>query len=127
MHEHVSEVIAIPEAIVPVIKIKYDTIAFDLVYVPLASEHVASDLDINDISIIRNVSQDSVTSINGRRVTDKILQLVPDVAVFRTALRFLKVITHVTLLCSGWADRYGQKREVSIAMYWDIWAVSTGH
>ena len=95
MHEHVSEVIAIPEAIVPVIKIKYDTIAFDLVYVPLASEHVASDLDINDISIIRNVSQDSVTSINGRRVTDKILQLVPDVAVFRTALRFLKVTIYV--------------------------------
>lgn len=75
----------------PVIKLKYDSIAFDLVYVPLASEHVPSDLDINDISIIRNVSQDSVTSINGRRVTDKILQLVPDAPVFRTALRFLKV------------------------------------
>lgn len=93
MNRHVSEVISVPEAIVPVIKIKYDSIAFDLVYVPLASEHVPSDLDVNDISIIRNVSQDSVTSINGRRVTDKILQLVPDVPVFRTALRFLKV-TH---------------------------------
>jgi len=97
MNSHVSEVISIPEAIVPVIKIKYDSIAFDLVYVPLASEHVPSDLDINDISIIRNVSQDSVTSINGRRVTDKILKLVPDAPVFRTALRFLKV----------WAKRRG--------------------
>ena len=91
MNGHVSEVVAVPEAMVPVIKIKYESIAFDLVYVPLASEHVAPDLDINDISIIRNVSKDSVTSINGRRVTDKILELVPDVPVFRTALRFLKV------------------------------------
>lgn len=90
-HKDVSEVIAVPEALVPVIKIKFGTIAFDLVYVPLASEHVSSNLDINDISIIRNVSQDSVTSINGRRVTDKILQIVPNVQVFRTALRFLKV------------------------------------
>lgn len=90
-HPNAEDVVAVPEAIVPVIKFKFFGISFDLVYVPLVSGNVPDDLDINGISIIRNVDQESVTNINGRRVTDRILEIVPDVEVFRVALRFVKL------------------------------------
>lgn len=90
-HPNAEDVVAVPDAIVPVIKFKFFGISFDLVYVPLVSGNVPDNLDINGISIIRNVDQESVTNINGRRVTDRILEIVPDVEVFRVALRFVKL------------------------------------
>ncbi|GMH34159.1 hypothetical protein BSKO_01993 [Bryopsis sp. KO-2023] len=96
-HPNAEDVIAVPDAIVPVLKFKFFDIAFDMVYVPLVSGNVPENLDINGLSIIRNVEQGSVTNINGRRVTDRILEIVPDVEVFRVALRFVKL----------WAKRRG--------------------
>lgn len=82
---------SVPDAIVPVIKFTFFGISFDLVYVRLESGNVPDNLDINGIEIIRNVDQESVTSINGRRVTDRILEIIPDLDVFRVALRFVKL------------------------------------
>lgn len=47
-------------------------------------------LDLTNNIHLRGLDESSVRSVNGCRVTDRILQLVPDVAAFRTALRCIK-------------------------------------
>lgn len=78
-----SDLVSIPEAIVPVIKFKFKGISFDFVYVPLITIYVPEDLDLTDVAIIRNVLPDAVPSINGRRVTDRLMDIVPNFEVFK--------------------------------------------
>lgn len=64
----------------------------------LLNEKIPSDdgkagdkLDIEKDEILRGVDDASQRSLNGPRVTDMILNLVPDVATFRTALRTIRL------------------------------------
>lgn len=47
--------------------------------------------DLSDDMILKNLDQRCVRSLNGCRVTDEILSLVPNQEVFRTALRAIKL------------------------------------
>eukprot|EP00803_Ostreobium_quekettii_P000535 evm.model.scf_2190.3 EVM.evm.TU.scf_2190.3 scf_2190:16658-27039(+) len=96
-HPDVTELEPIPEAAVPVMKFKLQNINIDLLYACLTSNDVKEDLDVDAISAIRTVDEDSVKAINGRRVTDRILHHVCStnkdprhLEDFRTALRFIK-------------------------------------
>ncbi|KAM0793465.1 hypothetical protein ACM66B_000908 [Microbotryomycetes sp. NB124-2] len=87
----VSEVTAVPEAFVPIIKCVISGVEIDLLFARLALSSVSDDLSLRDDGLLRNLDERCVRSMNGSRVTDEILRLVPDVQVFREALRTVKL------------------------------------
>ncbi|KAI5060004.1 hypothetical protein GOP47_0024424 [Adiantum capillus-veneris] len=76
----------VPEAHVPLLKFKFQGISVDLLYARLALWVIPEDLDLSHDSI--QVDEQSVRSLNGCRVTDRILRLVPNILAFRTTLRY---------------------------------------
>lgn len=82
---------AIEEAFVPVIKTEFDGIEMDILFARLALQIIPENLDLTDNTLLRNLDQKCVRSLNGCRVTDEILNLVPDKSNFRIALRAIKL------------------------------------
>jgi len=93
----VTELQAVPDAYVPVMKFTFSSIEIDLLFARLALSMIPEDLDLLDEQNLRNLDDKSVLSINGCRVTDQILKLVPNIPNFRTTLRCIK----------HWAKRRG--------------------
>lgn len=91
----VSKVQAVPEAFVPVLKLEIRGIDIDLPYAQLPMNELPLEIDLQDNNLLRDMDPTSVTSINGCRVTDKLVQLNTVNGeyrqAFQDALRFLKV------------------------------------
>ncbi|GIQ87977.1 poly(A) polymerase, partial [Kipferlia bialata] len=98
-HREVEDLVPVPESKVPVIKFEFRTVAIDLTFARLAVEELPARLSLTSNECLRNTDKKSTTSLNGCRVTDAILASVPNVAVFRGALRGMKL----------WAERRGIK------------------
>ncbi|KAH9391600.1 hypothetical protein TYRP_022780 [Tyrophagus putrescentiae] len=94
---HVEYVRPVEEAFVPVIKTKIDGIELDILFARLALKTIAEDQELKDGLLLKNLDEKSVRSLNGCRVTDDILLLVPQHEPFRLALRAVKF----------WAKRRG--------------------
>ncbi|KAF9534602.1 polymerase [Crepidotus variabilis] len=89
--EGVTEVAGVPEAYVPIIKLEIDGIPIDFLVARLALSTVPDNLSLKDDNLLRNIDERCVRSLNGSRVIDEILRLVPQVDVFRDALRCIKL------------------------------------
>ncbi|KAL5817933.1 hypothetical protein ACOSQ3_026311 [Xanthoceras sorbifolium] len=93
----VSELHPVPDAHVPVMRFKFNGVSIDLLYAKLSLWVIPEDLDISQDSILQNTDEQTVRSLNGCRVTDQILRLVPNIQNFRTTLRCMRF----------WAKRRG--------------------
>lgn len=87
----VKELRAIEEAFVPVIKMSFDGIQMDMLFAQLAHEIIPANLDLRDESVLNNLDITCIRSLNGCRVTDEILHLVPNQASFCMTLRAIKL------------------------------------
>eukprot|EP00127_Corallochytrium_limacisporum_P001647 Clim_evm5s74 gene=Clim_evmTU5s74 len=89
-----NELTPVPDAFVPVCKLIFDGIDIDLLFARIDRHSIPDDLDLLDTSVLKGIDakdQATVRSLNGCRVTDQILRLVPKVPSFRMALRCIKL------------------------------------
>lgn len=82
---------AVEEAFVPVIKMKFDNIEIDMLFARLLLKEISDGMDLRDDNLLKNLDQRCVRSLNGCRVTDEILRLVPNIDNFRLTLRAIKL------------------------------------
>ncbi|KAK6588252.1 pap1p poly A polymerase (eukaryotic type) [Cryptosporidium xiaoi] len=87
---NVTKVQPVPDAYTPIIKLVYNGMEIDLLFACLNLSRIPSDLNTLDDDLLRNVDDKTARSLNGCRVNDMILQLVPNKESFRTSLRFVK-------------------------------------
>jgi poly(A) polymerase len=95
--KNVDNILSLPVAYTPVIKFTLNGHAIDLVFVSLAMPRIPDDLDILDNNNLQKLDEAGIRSLNGVRVTERILKLVPDREEFCVALRSIKF----------WATRRG--------------------
>ncbi|KDO28514.1 hypothetical protein SPRG_06753 [Saprolegnia parasitica CBS 223.65] len=89
-HPEVASVQSVPDAYVPVIKFKLSGISIDLLFATLNVAAVPVDIDVLDVKYLVDVDEPGVRSLNGCRVAEMILQLVPNIEQFRTTLVAVK-------------------------------------
>ncbi|PIA18054.1 Poly(A) polymerase [Coemansia reversa NRRL 1564] len=87
----VTEITPVPKTYVPVIKMQFSGVDIDLTVAVLQQPTIPEDLELFDNNILRTMNSTCVRSLNGSRVTDEILRLVPNIATFRLALRCIKL------------------------------------
>ncbi|KAL8770989.1 MAG: hypothetical protein Q9209_003408 [Squamulea sp. 1 TL-2023] len=87
----IEEMKPVPEAYVPIIKLVISGTDFDLNFTRLAVSTVPWNLDVKDTNLLRGLDDRELRALNGPRVADELMQLVPQNKTFRTALRAIKL------------------------------------
>ena len=78
----------------------------DLLFARLALPVISSNLNLLDVNLLKNLDAKCVRSLNGCRVTDAILSLVPNQDSFRLALRAIKIWAKSELIEIGGRNHY---------------------
>ncbi|KAI1719581.1 poly(A) polymerase central domain-containing protein [Ditylenchus destructor] len=93
----VTDLHGVEDAFVPVIKLHYRGIELDILFARLALKEVTDDQQLIDDNLLRNLDEKSIRSLNGCRVADEILRLIPSQQNFMLTLRAVKL----------WAKNHG--------------------
>lgn len=91
-----SDLRAVPEAFVPVIKMTFDGIEIDMTFARLALKEVPESMALTDSNLLKNLDPKCVRSLNGCRVTDEILNQVRH----KNHHYFLILLEFTLLFCS---------------------------
>ncbi|CEP60887.1 polynucleotide adenylyltransferase PAP1 LALA0_S02e01926g [Lachancea lanzarotensis] len=86
-----EEIVPVPDAFVPIITVVLSGIPIDLNCAHLDIAQVPANLTLSDKNLLRNLDEKDLRALNGTRVTDEILQLVPKPTSFKIALRAIKL------------------------------------
>lgn len=89
--QELEEISSVPDAFVPIIKMEFGGISIDLIFAKLDIPRVPRDLNLDNKNLLKNLDEKDLRSLNGTRVTDEILTLVPKPTVFKHALRCIKM------------------------------------
>ncbi|VDN30245.1 unnamed protein product [Cylicostephanus goldi] len=96
--ENVTDLHAVEDAFVPVIKLKYAGIELDILFARLALKEIPDDQTLNDDMLLKNLDDKSIRSLNGflGGVTWAILvartcQLYPNASPSKLLLKFFLV------------------------------------
>lgn len=92
-----KELNAVEQAFVPIMTMTYDGVDIDLLFARMDVTTVPDDMDLSNDSLLKNLDQESVRSLNGCRVAGQLLKLVPNQESFCTVLRAIKI----------WAQNHG--------------------
>lgn len=87
----IEKMTPVPDAYVPIIKLELSGISIDLIFARLVVPSIPLNLDLKNNDYLRGLDEREVRSLNGTRVTDEILELVPEQRTFRFALRAVKL------------------------------------
>lgn len=87
----VTDVLPVRATRVPLIKFRYDDVEIDLLLSRLAYPRIPSSLDFTLDDILGNLDNESMLSLNGCRVANQTLNLIPNLQSFRTCLRMIKI------------------------------------
>ncbi|KAK4221621.1 Poly(A) polymerase pla1 [Podospora fimiseda] len=90
----ITDLTPVPDAFVPIIKFEFSGISIDLIFCSIQTlQQLPSEKNwsLADNNLLRGLSENEVRSLNGTRVTDDILNLVPEPATFKLALRAIKL------------------------------------
>ncbi|KAG4426150.1 hypothetical protein IFR04_000616 [Cadophora malorum] len=88
----ITELVLKPDAYVPIMTFKYSGVDMDCLFGRIAGlSSIPKDLKIVDSDLLRGLDPIETRSLNGVRVADEMLSLVPQPNVFRTALRTIKL------------------------------------
>ncbi|EHA50953.1 hypothetical protein MCOR02_008098 [Pyricularia oryzae] len=90
----ITDLSVVVDAFVPIIKFEFSGISIDLIFSRIATmKQLPADpnWNLSDSNLLRGLDEKELRSVNGTRVTDEIISLVPEQNVFRTALRAIKL------------------------------------
>ena len=87
---NVTELSKVEEAYAPLIKLKFQGIPIDMTFARLNLPVVKETTTLLNDNILKSMDEKCITSLNGSRVTDAMLHLVPNIETFHTALRAIK-------------------------------------
>ncbi|OAQ80444.1 Poly(A) polymerase [Purpureocillium lilacinum] len=88
----ITDLTVVTDAFVPIIKFEYSGISIDLIFSRIIQKQLSPDFqDLKDSSLLRGLDEAELRSLNGTRVTDEILHLVPEQSTFKLALRAIKL------------------------------------
>lgn len=96
----IEEMKPVPEAYVPIIKLVISGTDIDLNFTRLAISSVPLALDCRDTNLLRGLDERELRALNGPRVADELLELVPQKKTFRTALRAIKLWAQSKIIVS---------------------------
>ncbi|PSN34249.1 Poly(A) polymerase alpha [Blattella germanica] len=92
MQKEVTNIRAVEKVLkVPLIKMKFDDVKIDLLFASLNLDKIDDTLELTDDMLLKNLDERCAKSMDGCRVANELLVLVPNIGNFGLALRAVKL------------------------------------